>query len=86
MSNTESMIITNCPHCRNIVVVNQNEINCAIFRHAVLKDTNAQIDPHSSKEVCDELAKNGKIYGCGKPFKLVRKNSIEWTTIKCGYI
>lgn len=82
----ESTIITNCPHCKLIVVVNQKEINCAIFRHGVLKDTGKQIDPHSSKEICDCLAKEGKIYGCGKPFKLVRKNSFEWEALKCEYI
>jgi hypothetical protein len=82
----ESIIITNCPHCTTLIVVNKEEINCAIFRHAVLKLNNEQIDPHSSKEICDGLARDGKIYGCGKPFKLVRKNSFEWLAEKCDYI
>lgn len=82
----ESIIITNCPHCTTMVVVNKEEINCAIFRHAVLKDSGKQLDPHASKETCDEMAKTGKIYGCGKPFKLVRRDSLEWKAIKCDYI
>lgn len=81
-----SIIIADCPHCKSMIVVNKLEVNCAIFRHGVLKENNEQIDPHSSKEVCDSLAKSGKIYGCGKPFKLVRRDSFGWTAEKCDYI
>ena len=82
----EPMIITSCPHCSVMIVINKKEINCAIFRHAVLKETGKQLDPHASKETCDDMAKKGKIYGCGKPFKLVRIDSLEWKAIKCDYI
>ena len=82
----ESIIITNCPHCTTMVVVNKEDINCAIFRHGILKETGKQIDPHASKDLCDALAREGRIYGCGKPFKLVRKDSLEWKIEKCDYI
>ena len=64
----------------------RKDINCAIFRHGVLKETGNQIDPHASKEICDSLAKEGKIYGCGKPFKLVRQDSVMYIAQKCEYI
>lgn len=89
MNGTEenaNIIITNCPHCKTMIVINPSEVNCAIFRHGVLKETNKQMDPHSTKDVCDYLAKHGKIYGCGKPFKLVRNDSFHWIAEKCEYI
>ena len=73
-----------CPHCKGILIVMKNEINCCIFRHGIYKHDNTQLPPHSSKEVCDEFVKQGN-YGCGKPFKL----SIENGDVKieiCDYI
>lgn len=72
-------LIVNCPHCNGRVVIYQ--INCGIFRHGVLKDSGKELNPHETKKVCSDLAKKGKIYGCGKPFKLVGK-----ITEKCDYI
>jgi hypothetical protein len=43
---SKNIIIITCPHCQLLVEI--EEINCAIFRHAVLKKTNKQINPHSS--------------------------------------
>ena len=56
------------------------DIKCAIFRHGVIKKTMKQINP-MLKKVCDYLAKNNLIYGCGKPFRL--QNGIA---IKCDYV
>ncbi len=67
------MIDTNftvqCPHCESWIIIEQ--INCAIFRHGVSKQTHIQIPPHLEKEQCDKLFELGIIYGCGKPFRLV---------------
>jgi hypothetical protein len=60
--------IFECPHCKLLIIVKKEEINCKIFRHGVLKDTLTMINPHSSKEICDELKEKDLIYGCGKPF------------------
>lgn len=79
-------IVFNCPHCRHVVMVNKKDINCAIFRHAVKKDSGKQIDPHSSKTECDSLVKQGKVFGCAKPFRLVRVDSFNYTAEKCDYI
>jgi hypothetical protein len=72
-----------CPHCNDTIII--EELNCAIFRHAVLIDTLQQINPHSSKEICDDLIKNKKIFGCGKPFKIIIKDDIYIAEI-CDYI
>jgi DNA-directed RNA polymerase subunit RPC12/RpoP len=77
-------IIIDCPHCKHNIVINNNEINCKIFRHGTYKDSFLQIDPHLDKENCDKLFDDGKIYGCGKPFELVEQND-TYVPIKCEY-
>lgn len=59
-----------CPHCDENIVI--EKINCAIFRHAVIKTTREQLNPHSSKEICDDLILKNSIFGCGKPFKVIK--------------
>jgi len=80
---SKNIIIVSCPHCQLFVEI--EEINCAIFRHAVLKKTNKQINPHSSKEDCDRYIANNMIIGCGKPFKIINENN-EYKAIECDYI
>lgn len=77
---TNSYIII-CPHCKENIIVNKNEINCTIFRHGVIKSNNQQMNPHTPKTECDRLFNENLIYGCGKPFKF------NGTTLsKCDYI
>jgi DNA-directed RNA polymerase subunit RPC12/RpoP len=79
----ETDIIVACPHCKEYVSI--AKLNCRIFRHAVLKNTNTQIDPHASKERCDEYVKNNAIHGCGKPFEIIQEGT-EFKAIICDYI
>lgn len=65
-------MIIQCPHCNQTIEV--IELNCCIFRCGIYKATFQQIDPHSPKEQCDSLVNNNLIYGCGKPFKIEKKN------------
>jgi len=71
-----------CPWCS--VRVDIRERNCGIFRHAIHKSNKQPIDPHMTEGVLTELTKSSLIIGCGKPFKLVDKETgrIE----KCDYI
>lgn len=75
--------VIRCPHCQDEIVIEQ--VNCAIFRHGVFKDSLEQIPPHSRKEDCDEFVTNDKIYGCGKPFKLFFENE-EYIPRACDYV
>ena len=75
--------VVECPHCKCQIFIEQ--INCAIFRHAVYISNNQPIPPHSSKEVCEQLVFENKVVGCAKPFKLVQQNG-QWTAIVCEYI
>jgi hypothetical protein len=83
MSTVTEGIIVECPHCKGIVVI--QELNCHIFRHGVMKDTGNQIDPHASKEVCDLYVYAKMIYGCGKPFKVVKIED-NYVAEICEYI
>ena len=73
-----------CPHCDHDIII--EKINCAIFRHGVIKSTLVQISPHASKEICDNLSENNIIYGCGKPFQIVKNDKDEYVAVKCDYI
>lgn len=88
MSDNESEMkkeepVLTCPHCKEYVII--KKINCAIFRHGILKKNGKQIDPHSPKEICDYYIKNDLIYGCGKPFRIFDNNGTLETEI-CDYI
>lgn len=94
----EESFIVICPHCLQNIII--EKVNCGIFRHGVLKNTGAQINPHLPKDACDRLKQNDVIYGCGKPFKLIKsilkkedniqsneKNDKEkYIAVKCDYI
>jgi hypothetical protein len=77
----ESIII--CPNCNEYVII--EKINCGIFRHATLKENGKQIEPHSSKQICENLLNNNLIYGCGKPFQIINNNGIL-EIFCCDYI
>lgn len=77
-------LIYECPHCNCLIITNKNQINCKIFRHGIYKNF-VQINPHLSKDKCDYLKDNDKIYGCGKPYELYLENN-EWKVRMCDYI
>ena len=81
----EAYIVVFCPHCNNVIQIYRNEINCAIFRHGVFKQTGIQMNPHLPKIVCDILISRDLIFGCGKPFKLTKDNENYKAEI-CDYI
>ena len=80
-----NFIIIECPHCQQYIQVYENEFNCKIFRHGIYKHNSRQINPHLNKEMCDKLKELDLIYGCGKPFKLIRSEG-DFKTEICGYI
>lgn len=81
---SQNFIVT-CPHCKDFIEI--VSINCGIFRHGHFKAGMKQINPHLPKNECDRLFNEGLIYGCGKPFRVVKKdNSNEYEAIICDYI
>jgi hypothetical protein len=84
MAQSEFHIVT-CPSCDCLTLIHINEVNCQIFRHAVYKNNFLNINPHASKEECDRLFAEDKVFGCAKPFRLVLENNI-YTAVLCDYI
>ena len=50
-----------------------------------LKKNGKQINPHADKELCDYYVRENKIYGCGKPFRIILVDNNFQTEI-CDYI
>jgi hypothetical protein len=65
-----------CPHCKGIVEIREEDINCAIFRHGIYKSTGLQLNPHASKEECTLVFLNKTIEGCGKPFRFNKEKEV----------
>ena len=74
----------NCPHCQEKFIVNEKDINCAIFRHAVYKNNMQPINPHASLDECTKLLNDNLVYGCAKPFKIIKNETYE--AIICDYV
>jgi hypothetical protein len=72
-----------CPNCNEYFIM--EKLNCGIFRHGIVKENGKQMDPHSSKDLCDYYIRENKIYGCGKPFQVLLINNKLETKI-CDYI
>lgn len=79
----EKEIIIKCPHCSDYIII--EKINCGIFRHGVLISSGEQINPHLDKEKCDYYYKNNKIYGCSKPYQIIKEGN-DYKAVICDYI
>jgi hypothetical protein len=75
--------IITCPQCSEFIII--EKINCGIFRHGVLISNGKQIDPHANKQICDNYIKKKKIYGCGKPYQVIKEGE-EYKVSICDYI
>ena len=84
---SDNCYLFDCPHCNVPIIVESNQVNCKIFRHGIMKDTYEQVDPHTSKSVCDELVAKQLVLGCCKPFRLLvgTTGRVE-TVVQCPYI
>lgn len=87
-----------CPYPDCNIPIEIIKINCAIFRCGIYKDSDnygKQINPHLSKEYCDALKHYDKIWGCGRPFQLIKNQETQdkkqdenqnYKLIQCDYI
>tara|TARA_Y100000389_G_scaffold82793_1_gene79395 strand:+ start:2418 stop:2696 length:279 start_codon:yes stop_codon:yes gene_type:complete len=77
--------IFECPQCDCPIQVSYDQLNCKIFRHGVMKSTMIQINPHLPEDECNRLREEGLIFGCGRPFQIV-KDEEKLYAIVCDYI
>lgn len=75
MSNKEDLIFE-CPKCGDCIAIPKNAINCGVFRHGFNNDTKKVLNPHEKKEICLKLKEEGKLAGCGYPFKIVKHKGL----------
>jgi hypothetical protein len=75
--------IITCLHCSEYIII--KKINCGIFRHGVLISNGRQINPYSDKKTCDNYIKKNKIFGCGKPYQVIKEGD-EYKVNVCEYI
>ena len=71
-SSTDAVVVDGvyyfaCPHCGATIEV--VSIACGIFRCGEMKSGKGQIPPHADKATCDRLVKEGKVWGCARPFR-----------------
>jgi hypothetical protein len=76
-------LVVTCPHCNEPILI--EKLNCRIFRHGVFKADGKQIDPHLNKALCDFYKDHNLIFGCGKPFQII-KSGDQFKTEICDYI
>ena len=84
MGKKTSGLIVQCPHCKDNILI--SKLNCCIFRHGIFKKNLKQMHSHTPKDMCDSLSQNNLIYGCGKPFKIIKSETDEYIAVKCGYV
>lgn len=90
--NTNKIYLLTCPHCDGNIQIQENQINCSIFRHAIWKnpvrEMKTPFNPHAPKKEVDAALKNGEIFGCGKPFKFkyINKTTKRGKLVECDYI
>lgn len=75
--------VLKCPHCSQYIII--EKLNCGIFRHGILISNGQQINPHETKQMCDYFSHRNLIYGCGKPFQII-KNGEKFEIEICDYI
>jgi hypothetical protein len=81
-SRMEDFVLTSCPKCGTTIQIFKRDINCRIFRCGIFKASNQPIAPHAAKAQIDAWLAQGRLHGCGQPFRLNAKNSAE----VCDYI
>ena len=82
---SDQFITYNCPHCQELIITYISEIGCGIFRHGYNIKTSQQLDPHTSKDICQQLENDPNIIGCCKAYKIINNNS-NYVIEICDYI
>ena len=74
-------IVVHCPHCGLPAPVTATDIDNGAIYHGTLKKNGRQLRDRVPADWVQYLRDNDMIYGCGKPFLVVRKSSIQFEAI-----
>lgn len=79
--------VFNCVHCGEPFVIKERDFNCRILRHGVMRADGRPINPHAPRVECERLVREGLIWGCGKPMRIVATaGEGGWQVEACDYI
>lgn len=72
-----------CPYCDGLIEIRPEDVNCKIFRHAVLKNL-TPVNPHARLADLEKL----EFYGCGMPFWYdpASEEKIKWIDFNDKFI
>ncbi|NDE17871.1 hypothetical protein EBZ80_23400 [bacterium] len=85
----EKTHVFNCVHCGAPFVIKEHDFNCRILRHGVMRADGRPINPHAPRAECERLVREGLIWGCGKPMRIVAgvgAGGGGWQVEECDYI
>jgi hypothetical protein len=71
-------VTVTCPHCRQLVYISNKRSQLSLQIHGTLLHNGEPLTKPLTQSCYEYLKEEGKIIGCGKPFILVRKSSIQY--------
>jgi len=74
-------VTVRCPHCRNLVHIKGDRTQESIQYCGVVKATGEALRDGVSEGWIQYMKDGNKILGCGKPFILVRKSSVQYEAV-----
>ena len=74
-------VVVHCPHCRLPASITSQEIDAGAIYHGVMKKNGHKIQKRIPPEWVQYLKSNDLIYGCGKPFMVLRKSSVQFEAV-----
>jgi hypothetical protein len=74
-------IVVHCPHCGLPAPVTAADIDKGALYHGTLKKNGRRLRDRVPAEWVQYLYDNDMIYGCGKPFFVIRKSSIQFEAV-----
>ena len=69
-------MLYSCPYCHEMIYIEECDMNCRLFCHALYKNSYQQVNPHISIDEINNLINNNLIIGCGKTFTININNEI----------
>jgi len=71
-------VTVTCPHCHQLVYISNKRSQLSLQIHGILVHNGEPLTRPITQSCYDYLKEEGKIIGCGKPFILVRKSSVQY--------
>ena len=74
-------ITVHCPHCGLLAHVRSGEADKGVLYHGIIKKNGHRLANNLPADWYQYIRDNDIVYGCAKPFILVRKSSIQYEAV-----